>query len=87
MIIATGSVAYGIYSQRLAPLVLGAIAAIAGLTQILVAAIEIENFFHWGSLAVIGTLLIFAAAFCERYARRLAGYAGVFREQVLEWKY
>ena len=87
MVVGIGSVAYGVYAQRLAPLVLGALAAIAGLTQILVAAIEIENFFHWGSLATIGTLLIFAAAFCERYARRLVSAAGAFHEQVLEWKY
>jgi hypothetical protein len=87
LIVGIISVAYGIYSQRLAPLVLGAIAAIAGLTQILVAAIEIENFLHWGSLAVIGTLLIFAAAFCERYARRLVAFAGAIHENVLGWDY
>lgn len=87
LIVGILSVAYGIYAQRLAPLVLGATAAIAGLTQVLVAAIEIESLLHWASLAVIGTLLIFVAAFCERYARRLLAYAGAVHEQVLEWKY
>ena len=80
-------VVYGIYGQRLAALVLGTIAAIGGLTQLLVAAIEIENFFHWGSLAIIGTLLIFSAAICERHARRLVAYTRAAHGQILEWEH
>jgi hypothetical protein len=80
-------VAYGIYGRRLAPLALGSIAAACGISQALVAAIEIENFFHWGSLAFSGAILIFAAAICERYAKRLIAIASTAHDQILGWEY
>jgi hypothetical protein len=80
-------VVYGIYGRRLAPLALGSIAAACGITQALVAAIEIESFFHWGTLAVAGATLIFAAAVCERYAKRLIAIASTAHDRILGWEY
>ena len=87
LVIGIGAVTYGVYSRRSAPLALGAIATVSGFTQFLIAAIEIENLFHWGSLAVIGALLIFSAALCERYAQRLVAYAGTIHDRIQEWEY
>ena len=80
-------VAYGVYGRRLTPLILGTIATAGGFIQFFVAAIEIENLFHWGSLAIVGAFLIFAAALCERYAQRIVAYAGTIHDRIREWEY
>jgi hypothetical protein len=87
LVIGIGSVTYGVYAQRFAPLALGTIATACGFVQFLVAAIEIENLFHWGSLAIIGAFLIFTAALCERYAQRVVAYAGTVHDRIREWEY
>jgi hypothetical protein len=87
LVVGAAFIAYAVHRRRLAPLMSGTIAAICGLVQMLVAAIEVEAFLHWGSLAVTGAILIFVAAVCERHSRRLAFYAGVFQQRVLKWEY
>jgi hypothetical protein len=81
------TLAYGLYTRRIIPLGLGVVATLGGFTQLLVAAIEIEHLFHWGSLATLGIVLIFVAALCERYARRMLAYAGTVHHQMKKWDY
>lgn len=86
LVVGVSFLGYGIYCRRRVPLALGPVTAACGLLQLLVAAIEIETFYHWGSMAIGGGLLIFLAALCERHARRMIAYAGAIRERVLEWE-
>ena len=81
------ALAYGIMSERKIPLGLGALAALVGFLELLIAAIEFEHLLHWGSLAGIGIALIFVAAFCERYAKRMLAYAEMLHTRVREWQY
>ena len=87
LLIGVATFAYGIMTQRKVPLGLGAVAALVGFAELLIAAIEIEHLLHWGSLAGIGVALIFVAAFCERYAKRMLAYAEMLRTRVGEWEY
>lgn len=87
LLIGIATLAYGIMSERKIPLGLGAAATLVGFLELLIAAIEFEHLLHWGSLAAIGVALIFVAAFCERYAKRMLAYAELLRARVGEWQY
>ena len=80
-------VASGVHWKQLVPVILGAIGVAAGTANFVVAAIEVENLMHWGTLAASGVLLIFVAAAFERYAQRIVALAGVLGNGVRDWQY
>jgi hypothetical protein len=70
--------------QRLV-LAAGASCTLLGLAQVMTAAIEIERFANWGSIALIGAALIFGAALLERHAELLARVARAVASRFDHW--
>jgi hypothetical protein len=70
--------------QRLV-LAAGALCALCGFSQVMIAAIEIERLANWGSLALIGGALIFAAALLERHADALMRYGRSLAARFDSW--
>jgi hypothetical protein len=78
---------YGARVRQKAVIGAGVVAALAGLVSVGALTIRIEALTHWGSLTVLGVVLIFAAAFLDRHRQRLLRRISVARGRMSSWGY
>ena len=66
------AVAYGFFFERKGLLVFGALTSAAALLHHVLKAIELYAHFHWGSLSILGILVILGASVIERHHGKLS---------------
>ncbi len=78
---------YGARVRQKAVIVLGIVAALAGLAHVGILTLRIEALTHWGSLTVFGVVLIFAAAFLDRNRQHLLRRLSAVKGRMRGWSY
>lgn len=85
LVVGSATLAGGVYARSRLAFLSGALPAVLGATQLLVAAIELPHLRNWAALSAIGALLIFAAALLERHGERLLSAARALNARLASW--
>ncbi len=84
--VAIGAVAYGYLLERRLLLLTGAVGLLYALAHHVRWAVEFYAWSHWGSLALLGALVIVAASLLERHHERVIAHLTGLRQRVGSWQ-
>jgi hypothetical protein len=83
--VGSATLAGGVYARSRLAFLSGALPAVLGAAQLLIAAIELPHLRNWAALSAIGAMLIFGAALLERHGERLLSAARALNARLASW--
>jgi hypothetical protein len=74
-----------VYARSRLAFLSGALSAVLGAAQLLIASIELPHLRSWATLSAVGAVLIFAAALLERHGDHLLRAARALNARLASW--
>jgi hypothetical protein len=86
LVASIATLSYGFLTERKAIFVAGAGGVLFASAHHLRDALSVYAFSHWGSLAILGVIVILAASLLERHWALLVAHAMAFRRRFAGWE-
>jgi hypothetical protein len=85
LVVGSATLCGGVHARSRLAFLSGALSAVLGAAQLLIASIELPHLRSWATLSAVGAVLIFAAALLERHGDHLLRAARALNARLASW--